>query len=113
MKIKQMCCSCFSISCLKKVNTGGSLERLSRSAFIVDNARPHCAFNMKRFLTKHDIVELNHPLYSPDLSPPNFYFYPKFKTALKGHQFQNVGDIQKNVIAELRSISSEDCEMCF
>lgn len=77
------------------------------------NARPHCALNVRRFLAKHDIVQVNHPPYSPDLSPPDFYLFPKLKISLKGHRFQDIEDIKKNVTAQLRSISSEDYETCF
>ena len=69
-----------------------------------DNARPHCALNMKRFLTKHYIVEVNHHQCSTDLSPSDFYLFPKLKTTLKGHQFQdieNIGIIIKKEIALL------------
>jgi hypothetical protein len=37
-----------------------------------DNARPHTAISIEQFLAKHGIPELNHPPYSPDLSPPAF-----------------------------------------
>jgi hypothetical protein len=39
-----------------------------------DNGRPHTAVSIKQFLAKHGIPELNHPPYSPDLSPLGFYF---------------------------------------
>jgi hypothetical protein len=37
-----------------------------------DNARPHTAVSVRQFLAKQGIPELNHPPYSPDLSPPLF-----------------------------------------
>jgi hypothetical protein len=41
-----------------------------------DNARPHTALSVSRFLTKHNNTVLPHPPYSPDLSPCNFFLFP-------------------------------------
>ena len=35
---------------------------------LLDNARPHTALSVSRFLTKHNVTVLPHPPYSPDLS---------------------------------------------
>jgi hypothetical protein len=48
-----------------------------------DNARPHTAVSIKQFLANQGIPELNHPRYCPDLSPPDFFFFPKIKSTLK------------------------------
>jgi len=39
-----------------------------------DNALAHNTLSDKTFLTKHKITVLEHPLYSPDLAPCDFYF---------------------------------------
>jgi hypothetical protein len=39
--------------------------------------RPHTAVSIKQFLAKHNIPELNPPLHSPDLSPPDFFLFHK------------------------------------
>jgi hypothetical protein len=54
-----------------------------------DNLRPHTAISIKQFLAKHGIPELNHPPYSPDLSPPDFFLFPKIKSTLKGRRFED------------------------
>jgi hypothetical protein len=38
-----------------------------------DNARPHTALSVSRYLTKHNITVLPHSPYSPDLSPCDFF----------------------------------------
>lgn len=78
-----------------------------------DNARPHTALLVKEFLANNGIVELHHPPYSPDLSPPDFFLFPKVKTSLKGQRFANVEDITKNVTAELGRVKTEDFKACF
>ena len=62
--IVQMCSDCVRISSLETVNTDGSLERLSSSATTAWQREDPLCSHVKRFLTKHDIVENNH---SPDL----------------------------------------------
>jgi hypothetical protein len=51
---------------------------------LYDNARPHTATSIKSFWAKQGIPELNHPQYYPDLSPPDFFLFPKTKSTLKG-----------------------------
>ena len=40
-----------------------------------DNARRHTALSVSRFLTKHNVIVLPHPPYSPDLSPRDFFLF--------------------------------------
>jgi hypothetical protein len=35
-------------------------------------------------------LKLDHPSYSPDLAPCDFWLFPKLKTALKGHRFSDI-----------------------
>jgi hypothetical protein len=35
-----------------------------------------------------------HPPYSPDLTPCDFFLFPKMKLKLKGHQFDTIEEIQ-------------------
>jgi hypothetical protein len=45
-----------------------------------------------------------HPPYSPDLSPCDFFLFPKFKFRLKGRHFGSVDNIQKVVTDQLRAL---------
>jgi hypothetical protein len=38
---------------------------------------------------------MEHPPYSPDLVPNDFWLFPKIKSALKGRGLQNTEDIKK------------------
>ena len=42
-----------------------------------------------------------HPSYSQDLSPPNYFLFPKLKMKLKGLHFADVAEIQEAVTDEL------------
>ena len=78
-----------------------------------DNARPHTALLVQRFLTTKGVVSLKHPPYSPDLSPPDFFLFPKVKSALKGHRFADISDIQHNVTTQLKAISKDEYARSF
>ena len=42
-----------------------------------DNAPTHIALSVKTFLTKHKITMLQHPPYSPDLAPCDFFYFQR------------------------------------
>ncbi|GFW35993.1 hypothetical protein TNCV_4928571 [Trichonephila clavipes] len=44
--------------------------------FLHDNARPHTANTIKQFLANKEVVQTEHPPFSPDLNPPNFFLLP-------------------------------------
>jgi histone-lysine N-methyltransferase SETMAR len=48
------------------------------------NAPVHDALRIHEFLTKKSITTMDHPPYSPDLVPCDFWIFPKLKNALKG-----------------------------
>jgi histone-lysine N-methyltransferase SETMAR len=44
----------------------------------------HDALRVHKFLAKKSITKIDHPPYSPDLAPCDFWLFPKLKNALKG-----------------------------
>jgi transposase len=78
-----------------------------------DNAPAHDTLGVWEFLTKKSILKLDHPPYSPDLAPCNFWLFPKLKTALKGHRFSEISDIQGHPMTILQSIPEEEFQKCF
>ncbi len=51
---------------------------------------------------------LNHSPYSPDLSPPNYFAFPKLKMELKEGQYATISDIQTSVTTKLKTIPITD-----
>jgi hypothetical protein len=47
---------------------------------------------------------LEHPPYSPDLAPNDFFLFPKIKDIMKGRYFDDTDDIRSNMTAALKSI---------
>jgi hypothetical protein len=58
-------------------------------------------------------MNMYHKPYSPDLAPCDFCLFPKLKTALKGHRFSDIADIQGHVTTTLKSIPEEEFQKCF
>ncbi|KAJ4449941.1 hypothetical protein ANN_01348 [Periplaneta americana] len=69
-----------------------------------DNAPAHRAIIVKNFLARHNITALDHPPYSPDLSPPDYFLFPRLKSHLKGRRF-NAEEVIANATRALRRVS--------
>ena len=77
-----------------------------------DNAPAHNALSVKQFLTKHKFTVLEHPPYSPDLAPCDF-FISKDQVCVKRNQVR-VLDVVKAKAAELMNkLSEDDLQHCF
>jgi len=55
----------------------------------------------EEFLATKQITVLEHPAYSPDLAPSDFFLFPKIKEILKGRHFD---DIRIYTTAALKAI---------
>jgi hypothetical protein len=57
------------------------------------------------------ITVLEHPPYSPDLAPDDFFLFPKIKEILKGRHFD---DIRSNTTtAVLKAMPENQSQNCF
>jgi len=78
--------------------------RLTQGVLLLhDNARRHTAH-----LTINTILPLNwevleHPAYSPDLAPSDFYLFGPLKNALRGRRFAADDEVKEAVHDWLRS----------
>ncbi|GFY05234.1 histone-lysine N-methyltransferase SETMAR [Trichonephila clavipes] len=63
--------------------------------FVHDNARPHTVNGIKEFLAKQGVVQIEHPPFSLDLNPPDFFLFPPLKLALVRKRFDDISDIQR------------------
>ncbi|PNF40213.1 hypothetical protein B7P43_G08284 [Cryptotermes secundus] len=58
-----------------------------------DNARPHTANSVRNTLQRFGWEVLQHPPYSPDLSPCDFHFFGDLKGDIRGHRFASDEDV--------------------
>jgi len=78
-----------------------------------DNAPSHTAIIVKQFLARTSTTVIEHPPYSPDLAPCDFYLFPKIKEKLKGHHFQTLETIKESTAQALSEVTSEQFDECF
>ena len=54
-----------------------------------DNAPAHKSTTVQEYLKESGLDVLDHPPYSPDLSPCDFWLFPRLKEMLAGHRFES------------------------
>ena len=69
-----------------------------------DNAPAHTALSVRELSATKQITVLEHPAYSPDLVPNDFFLFPNIKEILKGRHFNDTDDIRCNTTAALKAI---------
>ena len=78
-----------------------------------DNAPAHTALSVREFLATKQITVLEHPAYSLDLAPSEFFLFLKIKEILKGRHFDDIDDIRSNTTTVLKAIPHNQFQNCF
>ena len=78
-----------------------------------DNAPAHKSATVKEYLKESGLDVLDHPPYSPDLSPCDFFLFPRLKEMLAGHRFESCCGIGSAVYQCLQHIPQEDYRAAF
>ena len=75
--------------CLRAVVRRKRPEKWGTNSWFLlhNNAPAHRSVLVKDFLAKNSVITLEHPPYSPELAPTDFYLFPRLKSALKGYCF--------------------------
>ena len=60
------------------------------------------------FLASEKVEVLNHPPYSPDLSPCDFFLFPRLKKMLSGNKYKSRSSLGSAVYQCLQQIPKED-----
>ncbi|GFX91248.1 putative transposase [Trichonephila clavipes] len=68
---------------------------------------------VNRFLASKNIPVAPRPPYSPDLSPCDFFLFPKLKNHLKGHHFGTLENIQTAVTDQLKAFPISKFHQCY
>ena len=58
-----------------------------------DNTPVHKSNVALEAIRKSGFTELEHPPYSPDLAPSDFFLFPKLKKELRGRRFSNSSEV--------------------
>ncbi|GFT99461.1 putative transposase [Trichonephila clavipes] len=68
---------------------------------------------VNRFLAGKNIPVAPQPPYSPDLSPCDFFLFPKLKNHLKGHHFVTLENNQTAITDQLKAIPISEFHQCY
>ena len=90
-----------------------SLREAHAWALHHDNAPAHTGLSICQFFAKRNIATLEHLPYSADLTPCNFFLFPKIKSALKGTHFSDIDSIKMAATTELKKIPENAFQECF
>ena len=93
--------------CCCAVEFGGIIKekrrgKLTRSALLLHDNAPVCVHkSQKAFAAPRDCVyeELNHPTYSPDLVPGDYFLFRNLKKHFRGRRFPSDNEI-KGAVSE-------------
>ena len=66
-----------------------------------------------KFLATKQITVLEHPAYSPDLGPSDFFLFPKIKEIFKWRHFDDTDYIRSNTTVALKAIPQNQFQNCF
>jgi len=77
-----------------------------------DNTPAHNVLFVKQFLANKNITVLEHPPYSPDLAPCDFYLLPKIKSMLKRTHFVSIEHVKAKTVEILNSLTEHDLQDC-
>jgi hypothetical protein len=78
-----------------------------------DNAPSHTALIVCEFLACNLITVMDHPPYSPNLAPCDFFFFPKCKLVLCGRHLGDMATITAESTMLLKGLKEEDFQECF
>jgi len=78
-----------------------------------DNAPAHRCFAVSQFLAANRTMVLEHPAYSPDLAPCDFFLFDKIKDAMRGTHFGSVEELKAEASRLLKVIPASDWKKCF
>ncbi|XP_014487170.1 PREDICTED: putative uncharacterized protein FLJ37770 isoform X2 [Dinoponera quadriceps] len=78
-----------------------------------DNTPSYTSLIVREALTKHNIVTLPQPPYSPDMVPSDFFLFPRIKKNLKRHRFRTIEAVQAASTRCLNSLSVGDFQEAY
>ena len=78
-----------------------------------DNASSHKCEVVKSFLAPEKVKVLNHPPYSPDLSPCDFFLFPRLKKMLSGNKYMSRSSLGSAIYQCFQQIPKEDIYLLF
>ena len=86
-----------------------------KQAFVVhmDNAPVHRAATVKQKMWQIGMHNAEHPAYSPDLAPSDFYLFGNLKSKIRRLEFESAEEIKEWIIAQFDLIPADELKRVF
>lgn len=81
--------------------------------FHQDNAPCHKSMLVTTWMADRGMKPVQHPPYSPDLAPCDFFLFPRMKDRLRGIRFQSTEEMKKASENYLKGLQKKDFEEVF
>ena len=81
-------------------------QRYDKVILLHDNARPHVAKVIKKYLETLKWNVLPHPPYSPDIAPSDYWLFRRMQHDLANHQFTSFAEIENWIASKDESFFS-------
>ena len=88
-----------------------SISGTKNIKFHHDNARPHIHNSVKSYLNRNHFIIMDHPPYSPDLAPSDFWLFDYIKQRLTDQR--DAKSLAKQITEIVNSIPKEEYEKTF
>ena len=72
-----------------------------------------CAATTQEIISKRSFEVLEHPSYSPDVAPCDFFLFPALKQVLRGQQFDDINELPTAVQSAISSLPKESYNNAF
>ena len=96
-------------SVLKKVKEFYNKKRTSKGWSFYITTPPLISVRLlSLFLASEKVKVLNHPPYSPDLSPCDLFLFPRLKKMLSGNKYTSRSSLGSAIYQYLQQIPKED-----
>lgn len=82
-------------------------KKFGRPYILHDNARPHIHYSVRQFFQSKRWEVLDHPPYSPDMSPPDMDAISRIKAPNKGKRFMTVTELTDEYAKTIREINEK------
>jgi hypothetical protein len=74
---------------------------------------PHFPSHPSVLVGQKKITVRQHPPYSTDLAPCDFWLFPKLKLTMKGKRFASIPEIEAATTTRLKGLTKDDLQNCF
>jgi hypothetical protein len=79
----------------------------------MDDSMCHNGSKVALKFEKHHIFRLPHPLYSPDISPCDFWLFGLLKGIMKDREFHSHDEIEEAITGARNGLTFEDVQGIF